>query len=65
MYYELKRESGGRLEDAVFQTTAAIYETVDKKGNQTEKENFEVFLVVQRAMDIAFFGYHTDTTNLT
>jgi len=51
------------LEDAVEQTTAAIYETVDKKGNQTE--NFEVFLVVQRGMDIAFFEYHTDTTNLT
>lgn len=60
--YRLKKHEGGRFEDAVHQTVKGIIETVDRKGNQTG--SFDVFLIVQQGLEIAFFEYHNDRTNL-
>lgn len=62
MIYELKSATGDRLEEALNQSITSIVETIDEKG-QNDNE-FETFIVVQRGLDIAFFEYHNDVTNL-
>jgi len=60
---ELKKEGGDRLEDALYQLCNSIEETVDSKG-YTHDDEFEIFAVVQSGLDIGFFEYHLDQTNL-
>jgi len=59
---ELKKE-GERLEDALDQLCDALLETVDMKGNMNE-DQFEIYAVVQAGLDIGFFEYHSDESNL-
>lgn len=61
--YELKKVKGDRMEKALDQVITAIVETVDEKGNRGEGA-FETFVVVQRGLDIGFFEYHNDVSNL-
>lgn len=42
----------------------AILETIDWKGNYFGENQFEVYAVVQSGVEIGFFEYHTDQTNL-
>jgi len=62
MVYELKRKEGGRMEDAVDQVIRAVVETIDEQGQ--ESRAFDVFLVVQRGLDIVFFEYHNNVSDL-
>ena len=62
-YYEEKKSGGARLEEAIEQTVDAIVETIDTKGSTSG--DYEVFVIVQRGLDIAFFEYHSDRDNLT
>jgi len=62
MVYELKKVGGDRMEDAVEQTINAVVETMDQQGQVDHA--YDVFLVVQRGLDIAFFEYHSDVSNL-
>jgi hypothetical protein len=60
---ELKKEGGDRIEDALAQLCDSIQETIDIKGNLYGSE-FEVFAVVQYGLNIGFFEYHADQSNL-
>lgn len=59
---ELKKV-GERIEDALAQLCDALLETVDMKGNANDNQ-FEIFAVVQAGLDIGFFEYHSDESNL-
>lgn len=48
---------------ALNQLCKAIIKTVYHKGNSSRDE-YEVFPVVQVGLDIGFFEYHTDQSNL-
>ena len=62
---ELKKTGGDRMEKALVQLCEAIPETIDTKGNTPGDEGqFEVFAVVQCGLNIAFFEYHQDQSNL-
>jgi hypothetical protein len=60
---EIKKHKGDRMEKALNQAVKDIQETIDEKGNITDSA-FEVFVLVQRGMDIGFFEYHNDESNL-
>lgn len=60
---ELKKVGGDRMEKALDQLCKAIHKTVYYKGNTSDDE-FEVFAVVQVGLDIGFFEYHFDESNL-
>lgn len=57
LYYELKKDKGDRMEDALHQTIVSIIETLDLQGSNKSQE-FDVYVVIQRGMEIAFFEYH-------
>jgi hypothetical protein len=59
---ELKKE-GERIEDALAQLCDATLESIDMKGNINNGE-FEIYAVVQAGLDIGFFEYHSDKSNL-
>jgi hypothetical protein len=59
---ELKKE-GQRIEDALVQLCESLEETIDTKGNIHNSE-FEIFAVVQSGLDIGFFEFHMDESNL-
>ena len=62
---ELKKTGGDRMEKALVQLCDAIAETIDTKGNTpSDEDQFEVFAVVQCGLNIAFFEYHQDQSNL-
>ena len=63
MCMELKKEGGGRMEDALAQLCDSVLQTLDTKGN-TYNNEFEVFAVVQCGLHIGFFEFHSDQTNL-
>lgn len=58
----LKKENQ-RMEDALTQLCESLEETIDTKGNTFNSE-FEVFAVVQAGLEIEFFEFHTDQSNL-
>jgi hypothetical protein len=60
---ELKKKGGDRIEDALNQLRNSLEETLDTKGN-TYKDEFEIFAVVQSGLDIGFFEFHEDQSNL-
>lgn len=60
---ELKKEGGDRIEDALAQLCDSMQETIDIKGNLYGSQ-FEVFAVVQYGLNIGFFEYHADQSNL-
>lgn len=62
MAMELKKV-GQRKEEALNQLCDAILETIDSKGNSGESE-FEVYAVVLSGLEIRFFEYHSDQSNL-
>ena len=56
---EVKRQgSNDRMEDALHQTVEHIAVTMD------ENKYYEVFVIIQRGVDIGFFEYHNDRSNL-
>ena len=59
---ELKKQ-GQRIEDALVQLCESLEETVDEKGN-TENSEFEIFAVVISGLEIGFFEFHMDISNL-
>lgn len=59
---ELKKQ-GQRIEDALVQLCESLEETVDKKGN-LENSEFEIFAVVISGLEIGFFEFHMDSSNL-
>ena len=63
LFYELKKEGGARIEDALTQTTNSITETMDQQGSSRALK-YDAFVVIQRGMEIAFFEYHNDASNL-
>ena len=47
------------------QTVKYIASTIDRKGNEDEdKSAFEVFIIVQRGLDIGFFEYFNGEAEL-
>lgn len=60
---ELKKQDGDRLEEALDQLRESLEETVDQQGYDSDNE-FAIFAVVQRGLDIGFFEFHMDQTNL-
>ena len=59
---ELKKENQ-RMEDALVQLCESLEETIDTKGNTFDSQ-FEVFAVVQAGLEIGFFEFHMDQSNL-
>lgn len=59
---ELKKPDQ-RIEDALVQLCESLEETVDEKGNTSGSE-FEIFAVVQSGLEIGFFEFHMDRSNL-
>ena len=60
---EIKKYGGDRMEKALDQAVNHIAETIDDLGNNNNNK-FEVFILVQRGLDIGFFEYHNDISNL-
>lgn len=60
---EIKSATGDRMEKALDQAVKDIAMTMDIQGN-TDGEPYEIFIIVQRGLDIGFFEYHNDVSNL-
>lgn len=60
---ELKKVNQ-RKEEALNQLSNAIVETIDCKGNEFGGDLFEVYAVVQSGVEIGFFEFHSDQSNL-
>lgn len=61
--FEYKKRGGDRFENALNQAIDSVQESIDLKGENNDS-NFEVFIVIQRGLDIGFFEYHNDRNNL-
>ena len=61
----MNKEGGDRFGKALNQTVKYIASTIDRKGNEDEdKSAFEVFIIVQRGLDIGFFEYFNGEAEL-
>lgn len=60
--YEVKRVQGDYMGSAVKQSLISFTETMDNQG--TKSGIYECYIIAQRGLDIAFFEYHNDLTNL-
>jgi len=59
---ELKKKNQ-RMEDALVQLSDSLKETIENMGHDHPYQ-YEIFAVVQSGLDIGFFEYHLDESNL-
>lgn len=60
---EIKKHKGDRMENALNQAISGLIQTMDETGNQRDNM-FELYVIVQRGVNIGFFEYHNDVSNL-